>query len=226
VADVKEQGSLDKDIADYQTKVNEAQAKVKGLDDTQKQELVLRADRDGVIGQGPRTDDIGKYFEAPREQSQQTPLFTIIQRGRLRICVPVETMDYNQLRENLGKVARRLKRSGQDGPARLSATVRVRGLGSSTWPGYLSRMEESEAHSIPQPLTSKANGPIAVKQQPGRGGALIPQTQHFFAYIDIDDPDQAISPGVLAQVKVHLEPETCFSWLWRKVNSMFNLRLI
>jgi putative peptide zinc metalloprotease protein len=226
VSDTKEQNKLDNDIADYSGKVDEAREKVRGLKLVKERELVLRADRDGIIGQGPRVDDIGKYFEPAREQQQPTPIFTIIERGRLRICLPVETPDYNQLRENLIRAESLRKREGKEGPARLSATVRVHGLDSSTWSGYLARMEESEARSIPIGLSSKASGPIAVKPQPAKGGALIPQTQHFLVYIDIDDPDRAISPGVLAQVKVHCQPETCLHWLWRKVNNLFDLRLI
>jgi len=55
---------------------------------------------------------------------------------------------------------------------------------------------------------------------------LIPQTQHYLVYVDILDPDAAITPGSMAQVKIHCRPETVASWVWRKINDMFNLGLL
>jgi putative peptide zinc metalloprotease protein len=108
----------------------------------------------------------------------------------------------------------------------LQATLRIHGLVSSTWAGEVTQMEESEAKSVPIALSSKGGGPVAVKASPGKGGALIPQTQHYLVYVDIDKPDSSISPGVLAQVKIHCRHETCLKWLWRTVNQTFDLRLL
>jgi len=44
--------------------------------------------------------------------------------------------------------------------------------------------------------------------------------------VEIIDPDGAIAPGSLAQVKIYCQPETCLRWLWRKVNDAFDLGLI
>ena len=54
----------------------------------------------------------------------------------------------------------------------------------------------------------------------------MPQTQHFLVYIDLIDPDAAIVPGAMAQVKVHCKPETCLHWLWRTLNDTFDLGLL
>ena len=54
----------------------------------------------------------------------------------------------------------------------------------------------------------------------------MPQAQHYLVYIDLVDPDGAITPGSMAQVKVHCRPETCLHWVWRKVNDIFDLRLM
>src|SRR5207244_3897368 len=159
-----------------------------------------------------------KYFPAAKDQEQAAPLFTIITPGRLRVCVPVETPDFNQLRENMRQAASEHKRSDGKKPRYLRATLRVHGLGSSTWPGQVVRLEESEAKSIPIALSSKGGGPVAVKAQPGAGGALIPQAQHYLVYVDIMDESgttSAVEVGVMAQVKIHCKPETCLRWLWR-----------
>ena len=54
---------------------------------------------------------------------------------------------------------------------------------------------------------------------------MIPQAQQFLLYIDIIDPDPAILPGNLAQVKLYLRPETVAQWSWRTVNDIFELGL-
>jgi putative peptide zinc metalloprotease protein len=219
---------IEKDQADIAGKRTVALAEWAGLE-LSRRELTILAPRDGIIGSGPRINDVGKYFPAAKDQEQASPLFTIIVPGRLRVCVPVETPDFNQLRENMRRAASDHKRSGGKKPKELQATLRIHGLGSSTWKGQVVRLEESEAKSIPIALSSKGGGPVAVKAQPGAGGALIPQAQHYLVYVDILDEEgttQAVEVGVMAQVKIHCKPETCLRWLWRKVNNLFDLRLI
>jgi hypothetical protein len=58
---------------------------------------------------------------------------------------------------------------------------------------------------------------VAVKAG-GRGGALIPQEQYFLVDVSITDPDNAIVPGSMGQVKVHCKNETCAHWLWRTIS--------
>jgi putative peptide zinc metalloprotease protein len=200
-----------------------AAASLKALRQAAQDDLVLVAPRDGVIGRGPRLDDIGKMFEGAREQGQAPPVFTINEPGKLRLCVPLDPSDYNQIRANIARARRRLK--GQDPPP-LSVTLRVHGLADATWQGRLVRMEESAAKSIDLLLSSRAGGPVAVKAPSGKTQELIPQAQHFLAYVEIDDPSSAIPVNGMAQVKIYLEPETCLSWAWRKLNDMLNLRLI
>ena len=74
-------------------------------------------------------------------------------------------------------------------------------------------------------LSNRAGGPVAVKAG-APGGALIPATQQYLVYVDILDPDPSIVPGTMAQVKIHCQPETCLRWLWRTLNSTFDLGLM
>jgi putative peptide zinc metalloprotease protein len=101
----------------------------------------------------------------------------------------------------------------------------VQGHDSQTWKGRLLRLPESEAKEIPLALSNRANGPVAVK-----GGqktqTLVPQTQHYLVYVDVENPDLSISPGSMAQVKVHCKPETVARWVWRKINALFDLGLM
>ena len=74
-----------------------AAAKVDALQKIKKQDLTIYAPRDGVIGQGPKPDDIGKYITVDREgpqpgQEQAPPLFTIIEPGQLRVWLPARRL--------------------------------------------------------------------------------------------------------------------------------------
>jgi multidrug efflux pump subunit AcrA (membrane-fusion protein) len=106
----------------------------------------------------------------------------------------------------------------------LPVTVRVQGQGKQTWQGRLTRLPESEAKEIPLPLSNRGGGPVAVKSG-AREGHLVPQAQQFLVYVDLIDPDASVAPGCMAQVKVHCRPETCIHWLWRYVNTTFDLGL-
>jgi putative peptide zinc metalloprotease protein len=108
---------------------------------------------------------------------------------------------------------------------KLPVTVRVQGRDWHTWQGQLAQMPESEAKEIPMPLSNRGGGPVAVKAG-GVPGHLIPQTQQYLVYIDLINPDAAITPGSMAQVKIHCRSETCLHWLWRTINTTFDLGLI
>jgi putative peptide zinc metalloprotease protein len=101
----------------------------------------------------------------------------------------------------------------------------LQGRDSSTWKGKIRQLPESEAKTVPMALSNRAGGPVAVKAG-APGGALIPSTQHYLVYIDIIDPDEAMIPGTMAQVKIYCQPETCLHWLWRTLNNTFDLGLM
>ena len=67
---------------------------------------------------------------------------------------------------------------------------------------------------------------MPVKAERSKTGGLIPQTQYYLVYVDILDPDDAIAAGSMAQVKIHCKNETCLTWLWRKINTSLELRLM
>jgi len=286
--------------------------------------LVLMAPRDGVIGIGPRPDDVGKYYEVQTDPNN--PFCTINDPSRLRVVLPLVTPEFNQLKENvehLNSTARatmrhlwsakvnakyerlRLKdvcadlqkqvpglkiqldpdatdlspetpitfageqvrlaglldkicaanglgyivvtddnsdlnghillRPGQDrvfpGGVHplpdLTAQVRIQGRDSQVWNGKLEPLPQSDASTIPLPLSSRGGGPVPIKAEHNtKTGGLIPQTQYYLVYIDIENPDEAIVPGCAATVKIHCKPETIAHYLGRTVNNMFDLNLM
>jgi hypothetical protein len=116
-----------------------------------------------------------------------------------------------------------------DGPrvlAQVPVSIRIQGRGSETWDGKVSYLPESEAKEIPLQLSNKAGGPVPVKAERSKSGGLIPQTQYFLVYIDIENADDAMAPGTMAQVKIKTKSETCLKWVWRTVNTSLELRLM
>jgi putative peptide zinc metalloprotease protein len=220
--DKKKLDELDEEIARVTGKRDTAEATAKSLRRIREEELVLLAPRDGVIGKGPTIDDVGKQFEGARDQAQAPPVFTIHVPGQVRVWLPLATSESNQLRENLAAAAKEKKGK------KLPVTVRVHGLDSSTWQGEVVRLDESEMKYVPPMLSNRSGGPVPVKPPSpnARSQGLVPQTQHYLAYIDLNDPETTIAVGAMAQAKIHCRPETCLRWAWRTINNVFNLRLL
>ena len=55
---------------------------------------------------------------------------------------------------------------------------------------------------------------------------IVPQSQVYLVGIDILDPDDAICPGVLAQVKIHCRYRSAAWWVWRTISATFDLGLL
>jgi putative peptide zinc metalloprotease protein len=169
--------------------------------------LILRAPRDGVVMDVPQLDDIGKRWEKGVER----PFCKLGEPRKVRVLVPVSPANYRLILEDQQKY-------GKLPPV----TIRVRGRDAQTWTGQITQLPEQEAKEIPIQLSNKGGGPLAVKpgSQPEH---LAPQTQVFLVGIDFDQPDDAIAPGALAQVKIHCTYRTCAWWVWRTINSAFDL---
>lgn len=223
VSDARERAKIDDEILGYSGKRDVSQAMVGALLRVKNEELVVVAPRDGIIGHGPKVDDIGRMFEGVREQSQAQPVFTV-HSGQLRICFPLVTSEYNQLVENLNANLRELRQTGKTRD--LDVSIRVHGLDAGVWEGRIDRLDESEARYIPVALSTRGGGPVPVHPPSQKTPGLVPQTQHYLVYIDFIEADPAITVGAMAQVKIYLRPETCLHWAWRTVNNVFNLRLL
>jgi putative peptide zinc metalloprotease protein len=219
--DDKERLRTQQEMAKTRSELDVARTKSAARQRALAEDLVLRAPRAGVVGTAPRVEDVGKYYEV----DPTAPFCTINEPGRVRICLPVETPEFNRLKAEERRATRASRGAVAAEP--LGVTVRLQGRGAQTWKGRLSQLPESEAKEVPLPLSNRGGGPVAVKAG-GPAGHLIPQTQHYLVYVELvtDKPDETILPGNMAQVKVHCRPETCLHWLWRKVNTTFDLGLI
>jgi putative peptide zinc metalloprotease protein len=227
ISDPKERQRIETEIVGTASKRDTAEATRQALEKVKKEELVHTAPRDGTIGQSPRVDDIGRMFEGAREQPQAQPLFTI-HAGYVRVCMPLVTSDFNRLLENKKENEKEARETGVE--RELDVDLRVHGLAGDTWKGRIDRLDEEEKRYVDVAMSSRGGGPVPVHPPSQKAPGLVPQAQHFLVYVEIETkdgrPDPAIGVGAMAQVKIHLRPETCLHWAWRTVNNVFNLRLL
>jgi putative peptide zinc metalloprotease protein len=185
--------------------------------------LTVLAPCDGVVINPPHPDEVGRYFD---HTQMTTPFCTIGDPRRLRVLVPVKPSDYTLL----SKDRKALEEKGQD----LPVTIRIQGRDAHTWKGEWLTMPESEAKTIPMPLSNKGGGPIPVKQSTdqtkldpsGDPNKLEPISQQYLLSFAVVDPDGAIVPGSLGQVKIECRWRSAAWWVWRTINDTFDLGLM
>jgi hypothetical protein len=224
----KEVVKIDEEIVKTKGKRDTARQAERGLRLVKEEELTLVAPRDGVIGQGPRLEDIGRQFDGGRDPGQVPPVFTLYVPGEVRLWMPLVTSDYNRLRGSLESLEaeNEKKRKAKEPETDLSVALRIHGLDSSVWKGKIAWLDESEMRYVPPMLASRNGGPVPVKPPTGKSQALYPQKQYYLAYVDIVGEDKSIAVGALGQVTIYGQPETCLYWAWRTINDLFNLKLI
>src|SRR5262245_34266854 len=199
-----------------------AESQLKTIEDSLRKPLVsgtpdrilLRSPRDGYVINVPQTDEIGKRWE----KDPNTPFCSVGDPNKLRVLVPIPPDNYDLVKRDNDT---RKARTGEQ----LDVTIRVHGRDSRTWTGTISYMPDSEAVKVPLALSNKAGGPVAIKPS-GDPNQLVPQSQFYLVGIDIDNPDGAITPGVLAQVKIHCEYRSGAWWVWRLLSSTFDIGLL
>jgi putative peptide zinc metalloprotease protein len=202
----------DRDKADKQLRIIRDSLRKQLLSGTPDR-MLLKAPRAGYVIHLPPIDEVGKYWD-----KESPPFCSIGDPTKLRVLVPIPPDNYDLVRHD-DKHSR--ETTGQS----LEVTLRVHGRDSRTWHGRLSYFPDSEAHEIPPALSNRAGGPVAVAPG-GDANHLVPISQAYLVGIDIDDPDAAICPGVLAQVKIHCEHRTCAWWVWRLLSGTFDIGLL
>jgi putative peptide zinc metalloprotease protein len=209
-------------ISDIQKEKARFESAIKTLT-PRREAMTLLAPCDGVIINPPRPDEVGRYYD---HLQTTAPFCTIGDPMRLRVIMPVKPSDYNLLKED----RRALEKTGEE----LAVTIRIQGRDAHTWKGEWLIMPESEAKTIPLQLSNKGGGPIPVKQatdqaRPDPAGdpnKLEPISQQYLLSFAIVDPDKAICPGSLGQVKIECRWRSAAWWVWRTVNDTFDLGLM
>lgn len=173
----------------------------------------LVAPRAGVVIGLPKKDAIKKLW-----QKDKSEVFCQIgDPSKLHIVLPVSPDDHDLLRENLTK--------SKANNWSIPIVIRVHGRDSQTWEGELKELPQAVAKEIPLELSNKGGGPLAVKptSQPDH---LEPQTQVYLVHVKILEPDNAIVPGSLAQVKIYNEYRSAAWFTWRFIAKTFDIGLM
>ena len=55
---------------------------------------------------------------------------------------------------------------------------------------------------------------------------MVPQNQVYLVGVEILNPDAAIRPGQMAQVKIHNEYRSCAWFAWRFLSKTFDIGLL
>jgi putative peptide zinc metalloprotease protein len=171
------------------------------------------APRRGVVIGLPTRDQLGKFWD----KDERRPFCSIGDPNKLRALVPVSPDEYELLKRD----QEALKKEGRD----LEATIRVQGRGPDTWKGRLGPLPHEEVKNLPTQLTTRGGGPIAIKPA-APNSPNVPQTQMYLISVNFIDPDVAVFPGTMAQVKIHCRWQTCRWWAWRALNNAFDLKLL
>jgi putative peptide zinc metalloprotease protein len=212
----QEREQLNKKKTDAEIERTRAKGEVDTLMETRKK-LVLTAPRAGYVMGLPKVDELYKTWEA---KDLETPFCSIGDPTKLRVLVPISPADYELVKTDL----RRREKNHQD----LEVTIRVRGMDARTWTGKVVHLPEAADRYVPQQLTTRGGGPLAIKpgMQPNAAGQLEPQAQIYLVGISFTHPDPSICPGTIAQVKIHCEYRSMAWWVWRSLSQTFDLGLM
>ncbi len=105
--DPKESARIAEEIAKAGSKREEADGRVAVQTKILQQDLVLKADLDGVIGMAPRLDEVGKFWE------KEKPFLSINVPRQVRVALPLVTAEYNRLRADLERSSRAAEQTFQ-----------------------------------------------------------------------------------------------------------------
>jgi putative peptide zinc metalloprotease protein len=89
-------------LSKARSKNESAQTKLSNLQ-RRKQNLVLKAPRDGVIGIAPPPSKVGEFIKEQLDPND--PFCTINEPVRLRVALPLVTPDFNQLKETVERMS-------------------------------------------------------------------------------------------------------------------------
>jgi putative peptide zinc metalloprotease protein len=159
----------------------------------------------------PRSTDLGKLYD--RNFQEARPVLTIGDPKRLIVKLPVSSLNYRLLQEDLPQ-------GGE-----IATAVYVTGRTDHEYAGRIRRLPQTDSKQVPLQLTQRGGGPLAVKQSGEGGQEVSPVAQTYLVEVEILDPDTSLRPGTLVQVKVYCRWRSAAWWVKRKVAEAFDLGL-
>jgi putative peptide zinc metalloprotease protein len=99
--DPVESNKISTEIAKLEGEYNAAIAQVEALQRIREQDLKLYAPCSGFVGIAPSIEEVTKLFQA----DPGTPFCTINNPGRIRVCMPIVTPEFNRLKQDLEQLS-------------------------------------------------------------------------------------------------------------------------
>lgn len=190
---------------------NLLQVKQQQIADTE----VLKARRAGVVMGAPKPDDLLRMWD----KNDGQPVMTIGDAGKLRILVPVGAVDYREMRINL----ERARAENPDDP-HLEVSILPFRRSDRQFTGRVTKLPDTDDKNLPIQLTSRGGGNIATKPG-GDPNMHQPIVQTYLIPVEVEDPDETLTPGTLATVKIHMKWKSAAWWAWRSIASALDVGL-
>jgi putative peptide zinc metalloprotease protein len=176
---------------------------------------VLKAPRAGTVMGSPKPDDLLRMWDKADGQ----PVCTVGDMDKLRIIVGVGAIDYREMRINLD-------RARVENPAdpHLEVSILPFRRSDRQFVGRITKLPDTDEKNLPIQLTSRGGGNLATKPG-GDPNVHQPLVQTYLVAVEVEDPDETLTPGTLATVKIHLKWKSAAWWAWRSVASALDVGL-
>src|SRR5262245_60231524 len=172
---------------------------------------VLRAPRDGVVMGSPKKEDIYRTWE----KSDPQPFCTVGDPRKLRVLIPVGATDCREMRQNLERIS-------AERPNDAYLEVSILAKHHQEYKGRITKLPDTDEKNIPLALTHRGGGTVATKPG-GDPNVNQPLVQIYLVSVEMDDPDDTLTSGTLAVVKVHLKWRSGAWWAWRSIASALDI---
>jgi len=204
---------LESELRDADSSFRQNSGMLKSQEDLIKRIEVLKAPRDGVVLGSPKKDDIYRTWEKTDPQ----PFCTIGDTRKLRVLIPVGATDYREMRQNLDRIT-------AERPNDAYLEVSILAKHHKEYKGRITRLPDTDERNIPLALTHRGGGTVATKPG-GDPNVNQPLVQIYLVSVEMDDPDDTLTSGTLAVVKVHLKWRSGAWWAWRSIASALDIGL-
>jgi putative peptide zinc metalloprotease protein len=192
----------------------EAQGKAGNLEFVRKQVAdaqTLTAPVAGIAMGVPKSSDLGRLYERNYHEAQ--PVLTLGDPTKLVVKLPVSSLNYQLLREDLPP------------GGHLDVVVYVAGRTDREYQGRVKELPTADSKQVPPQLTQRGGGPLAVQQSGDEGRDVTPVAQVYLVEVEILDPDTSIRPGTLVHAKVLCKWRSAAWWVKRKLAEALDLGL-
>jgi putative peptide zinc metalloprotease protein len=206
---------LDAELQDARAQWQQNNAQLKVKQDQIALTQVVKAPRAGMVMGAPKPDDLLRMWD----KADGMPVCTIGDPTKLRILVPVGAVDYREMRINLER-----KQAETPDDAYLEVDILPFNRSDRQFKGRVYRLPDTDEKNVPVQLTHRGGGSLATKPG-GDPNVHQPLVQTYLVAVEVVDPDQTLTPGTLATVKIYLQWKSLAWWTWRSITSALDVGL-